>query len=177
MKLERILKSDRYLQYLMSIHYSNPKGFVGRQLHYKITYGDQIYGCICAGSASRYLPGRNEFLGVCLEAIQKIINNTFFHLRGPPYPERNFASKVIREFREVSAADWQKEYGDKVLGFESLVEIPRTGECYKRDGWSLVGCTSGFTCKRESGLGTDSYSGKRVWGIGERKLVFCYKND
>lgn len=63
------------------------------------------------------------------------------------------------------------------MGFESLVELPRTGECYKRDGWTLVGQTIGYTCKRVAGKGTDNWSGKRVWDTKNLrpKLVFCRK--
>jgi hypothetical protein len=55
------------------------------------------------------------------------------------------------------------KYGDVPIGFESLVELPRSGEVYKRDGWTEVGVTKGQTCKRIAGKGTDSWTGRRVW--------------
>ena len=73
--------------------------------------------------------------------------------------------------------DWESKYGDKVIGFETLVELPRTGELYLRAGWSEVGITKGYTCKRVAGKGTDSWSGKRVWDTKKLrpKRVFCKK--
>lgn len=55
--------------------------------------------------------------------------------------------------------------GDYVLAFETLVELPRTGELYKRSGFVETGITKGFTCKRTAGFGTDSRTGKRTWDI------------
>lgn len=60
-ELKREKKSDKDVQYLMSIHYSHPKGFVGRQLIYKIFDDNEFVGVIVGGSATLHLPGRNEF--------------------------------------------------------------------------------------------------------------------
>lgn len=145
----------------MAAHYSQPKGFVGRQLIYKIQCDGEVYGAISAGSATRFLPGRDNFFGEY--QLEKIINNTFYHLVGPPYPIRNFATEVIKQWRIVTVEDWRNQYCNKVIGFETLVELPRTGELYKRDGWIEVGLTKGYTCKRVAGKSTDSWTGKRVW--------------
>jgi hypothetical protein len=72
-------------------------------------------------------------------------------------------SRVLEMFRAQIAADWAAKYNNTVIGFESLVELPRTGEAYKRDGWIEVGVTKGQTCKRVAGKGTDSWTGRRVW--------------
>jgi len=71
-------------------------------------------------------------------------------------------------------SDWLTYYGDEVLGWETLVEPPRTGILYTRDGWTRVGVTKGYTCKRLAGKGTDSWSGRRVWDTKNirPKLVF-----
>lgn len=68
-------------------------------------------------------------------------------------------------------------YNDEPIGFESLVELPRTGECYRRAGWQKVGITKGYTCKRIGGKSTDSWTGRRIWNKNELrpKLVYCYK--
>jgi hypothetical protein len=78
-------------------------------------------------------------------------------------------------FRERIAVDWPAKYGTPLLGFESLVELPRTGEMYLRDGWQEVGTTKGQTCKRIAGKGTDKWPGKRVWNTTELrpKRVLC----
>ncbi len=165
----------------MSVHYSQPKGFVGRNICYLILFADKHYGSIVGGSATLYLPNRNEYFGIDSSSLNNIINNIFYHIEhiGGKYPCRNFAIQILKSFREKIALDWKNKYGDEVFGFESLVELPRTGEVYKRDKWDLIGQTIGYTCKRVGGSGTDSWSGKRVWNTKELKpkLVFVKKME
>lgn len=160
----------------MARHYSQPKGFVGRNICYEVCWGDKTYGHIVGGSATRHLPGRDEFLTVhAKDVLNQIVNNIFFHLEPQPdYPKRNFTTLVVKAFETRVQLDWQQKYGDVVLALETLVELPRTGECYRRAGWTQVGQTKGFTCKRVAGKGTDSWGGKRVWDTENLrpKLVF-----
>lgn len=148
----------------MADHYSKPKGFVGRQLIYKVNFEGQCYGAIAAGSATRHLPGREEFFPL-EPPLNNLVNNTFFHVfpAGGNYPFRNFTSATVAAWRKRVVLDWEDEYGDSVMGWETLVELPRTGELYRRDGWTEVGQTKGYTCKRVAGESTDSWTGKRVW--------------
>jgi hypothetical protein len=182
-ELIRVRRTHPTLLEMMPRHYSAPKGFVGRNLCYLIEWAPsdlaqerRIYGAIVGGSATRFLPGRVEFFGGKVPPLNSIINNTFFHAepgtRG--YPCRNFVPQVIALWRARMLIDWPAAYGDAVAGFETLVELPRTGECYRRDGWALTGQTKGFTCKRVAGKGSDSWTGKRVWDtVNLRpKLVF-----
>ena len=172
-------RTDPSLLSLMDCHYSHPRGFVGRSICYAVLVDGWYYGHIVAGSACRHLPGRHEFLGTSDGSLNSIISNIFFSVsRGPSgYPMRNFTTAVVKEFVARSIGDWKTKYGDDVVGFETLVELPRTGELYKRAGWSVVGQTVGYTCKRIGGSGTDSWSGKRVWDTTNLrpKLVLCYK--
>lgn len=163
-ELRRISKADEDLKGWMAEHYSAPKGFVGRQLIYKVSCGAEVFGAIVAGSATRFLPGREDFFE-CDLPLNYIVNNTFFHIAPGEsgYPLRNFSSTVVAEWRNRVAEDWAAQYGDPVFGWEALVELPRTGEVYRRDGWTEVGATKGYTCKRTGGRGTDSWTGKRVW--------------
>lgn len=167
-RLSRIKRNDSLILPLMAVHYSQPKGFVGRNICYAISYEDKTYGAIVGGSTPKYLPGRDYDL-----PLNWICNNIFFHIEGP-YPVRNFAQKVLREYRLRIEDDWYDMYEDIIFRHESLVELPRTGEVYKRDGWTNIGTTKGYTCKREGGYGTDSWSGKRVWNTTNLrpKLVF-----
>lgn len=175
LKLAVVKKTNHILQSLMAVHYSAPKGFVGRSICYLVYYNDVCYGAIVGGSACRFLPGRDEFFGG--RKIQEIINNIFFHVepKDGKYPIRNFSQKVIALWRDIVKKDWLDKYKTPIVGFETLVELPRTGEVYRRDGWTEVGTTKGFTCKRIAGKGTDSWSGKRIWDTENLrpKLVFC----
>jgi hypothetical protein len=157
--LTRTKRTDPRLLACMAVHYSQPKGFVGRNLCYAVEYDGKYYGHIVGGSATRFLPGRSERLPV---PLNNVVNNIFFHVEGP-YPIRNFGTAVLKLFRQTVAQDWPAQYGDPVLGWESLVELPRTGEVYRRDGWIEVGTTKGYTCKRVAGASSDTWTGKRVW--------------
>ena len=160
--------TEERLRLDMSRHYSAPGGFVGRSLCFGIFYNQIRYGSIVAGSALMHLPGRDVFFnlnGNKVNDIQCIINCTFFHIEkvDNTYPVRNFGQKILKEWRRLSVILWSLRYGDKPIGFETLIELPRTGEVFRRDGWRLIGETRGFTCKRAGGKGTDSYGGRRVW--------------
>ena len=175
-ELRKAKKSDEDVQYLMSIHYSHPKGFMGRQLIYKIFDDDEFVGVIVGGSATLHLPNRNEFFGDKYY-INGIINNNFFHLIDN-HGDKNLGTKVLAKWRKQVVKDWEERYKDKVIGFESLVELPRSGAMYKADNWTLVGQTKGFTCRRMSGTEKGKFTGgKRVWNTNpdelKPKLVFC----
>lgn len=183
LKLELIKRTDPRILNNMLVHYTKPKGFVGRNICYVILFNNIFYGTIVGGSSTLHLPGRDEYFNLTKENkksyLNNIINNIFFHIEkvNNKYPIRCFSTKIIKLFRETISLDWENKYGDKVIGFETLVEIPRTGECYRKDDWVFVGQTKGFTCKRIAGNGTDNWSGKRIWDTNNLrpKLVFVKK--
>ena len=184
-KLEITKKSDQKLLDLMKIHYSKPKGFVGRSICYAVFYEDIYYGYIVGGSSTMHLAGRDSFFSLTednkLKTLNKIVNNIFYHIekQNNKYPTRNFTTKVLKAFRYEIVNDWKEKYNDEVIGFESLVEIPRKGDLYLKDKWILVGQTKGYTCKRTKGKGTDNWSGKRIWDTKNLrpKKVFCKWNE
>ena len=185
-KLVRIKRTDSRLLKDMAVHYSHPKGFVGRNICYAVVVNAVYCGAIVGGSATLHLVGRDAYFKLTRATkriyLNNIVNNIFFHIeprKGSRYPVRNIGQTVLKLFREIIQRDWQEKCGDKVIGFESLVELPRTGEVYKRDGWIEVGITKGYTCKRVAGKGTDSWSGKRVWDVKNLrpKRVFVKRVD
>lgn len=177
MELVVVKRTSPQLLEEMKRHYSRPKGFVGRNICYAIIVDGYCYGHIVAGSATRFLPGRDTFLDMeCLKNLNKIANNIFYHIepKNGEYPERNFTTKVLKAFEKKIIEDWKQKYGDDLVALETLIELPRTGECYRRAGWIKVGQTIGYTCKRIAGKGTDNWTGKRVWDTKNLrpKLVF-----
>lgn len=182
-KLYRVQNSHVILRRYMSHHYSQPLGFVGRNICYLVFFNAICYGAMVAGSATLHLPGRDEFFCITKDllikpfALGRIINNVFCHFeRRGKYPTRNFTINALQLFRQRSAYDWSHAYKENVIGFETLVELPRVGTMYIRDKWKLVGETKGFTCKRTAGVGTDDWSGKRVWNSNQElrpKHVFA----
>lgn len=95
-ELHRTTKSDAQLKSWMAVHYSQPKGFVGRQLIYKVIHDGVTYGAIVAGSTPKHLPGRAEFYGRDV-GLNNIVNNTFFHIekQNGTYPLRNFLPSIL----------------------------------------------------------------------------------
>ena len=177
-RLISISKTDKLLQKSMKKHYTKPKGFVGRSICYAIYFDKTMYGHILGGSSTLYLKGRNEFFKINKTKLNNIVNNIFYHIEkvNNRYPLRNFTTKVLRAWRDQISIDWQQKYGDEVIGFESLIEPPRTAELYKKDKWTLVGKTIGYTCKRVSGKEKGLFkTGKRIWNTKDLrpKLIFC----
>lgn len=176
---ELIKRTDKRMTDLMAIHYSQPKGFVGRNLCYAIYFDSVCYGTIAGGSCCLHLPNRNEFFGITKKDYNSIINNIFYHVekQNGVYPCRWFTAKVLLEWEKRIIIDWEAKYGNKVIGIETLIELPRSGETYKKAGYSLIGQTEGYTCKRIAGKGTDGWTGKRIWDTKHLrpKLVFAKK--
>lgn len=175
-------RTDVQLLKRMSTHYSRPKGFVGRNICYAVLYDSIYFGHIVGGSATMHLPNRHTFLGTTKLELNNIVNNIFFNVSPPntKYPIRNFTTAVVKLFVETIKVDWEEKYGDVVLGFETLVEKPRTGELYTRAGWTKVGETIGYTCKRIGGTDPhEKFTGKRIWIKDPNKLrpkvVLCLK--
>ena len=165
-------RTDARLLARMETHYSQPKGFVGRNICLAIYCDSAYYGHIVFGSATRFLPGRNEALGIDIGGINSVANNIFYNVSKVDgrYPLRNFTSKVLQAACEFMKTAWQEKYGNSLVGFETLVELPRTGELYLKAGWQVTGQTIGYTCKRVAGKGTDDWSGKRVWNTDKESL-------
>lgn len=180
LQLKEVPNSNTFLWTDMWEHYSQPNGFVGRNICYLI-YNDGVrYGSIVGGSATLFLPGRQNFYlrrGIQAIQLEEVINNTFFHIQkvDGKYPTHNFVPKVLAAWRMAITRRWIEKYGNFVIGFEALVELPRSGECYLRDKWIAVGETKGYTCKRLPGKGSDNWTGRRKWNTTEvaPKLVFC----
>src|SRR5574343_1300963 len=104
-RLEITKRTDKRLLERMEYHYSKPKGFVGRNICYSVLFDDAYYGHIVAGSATRFLPGRNEFFDMGLENLNNVINNIFFNVAkvDQKYPIRNFTSEVVKTFCVISS--------------------------------------------------------------------------
>lgn len=171
-RLEVTKRTDPRLLDRMAIHYSNPKGFVGRNICLAVYWRDTYYGHIVFGSATRFLPGRNEHLSIGLKNLNTVAGNIFYNISkiSSKYPTRNFTSRVLLQAEVEVRALWKSKYGDALIGFETLVELPRTGDLYLKAGWTLVGQTIGYTCKRTGGRGSDNWSGKRVWNTDPATL-------
>ena len=170
--LEKTTKNDPRLLDLMNIHYSRPKGFVGRCLCYAVLFNKDYYGYIVGGSAILLSKCRDQFFDIKARSeLRHYINNIFYHVSpiNGKYPCRNFTSKVVEEWEKVVQQDWLIRYGDEVKGFETLVEPPRSGDLYKKVGYRLIGQTVGYRLRRPKG--------KKIYDTSDLypKLIFCKK--
>jgi hypothetical protein len=185
MHLTEVKRTHPALLEFMARHYSKPRGFVGRSIAFLIYERSIIVGAVVAGSATLHLAGRDQFFGVPKSKAERkailrnIVNNVFFRIEKDlfPYkPPRNYFRKALLLFERTIERRWEEKYGDPVLGIESLIELPRTGVGYTRAGYTEVGQTVGYTCKRESHLthvgkgNRDSWTGVRVWNTDPKSL-------
>jgi len=163
--------SDTLLVRMMKDHYSKPRGFMMRTLVYEVSVADNVYGYIVAGRATRNLPQRDEYLGISSkEDLDNIVNNVFYHIEKVDgrYPMHDFTTKVLIKWMDRVKIDWFERYGDPVLGFETLIEPPRTGDLYIKAGWvTAEEMTKGYTCKTDHG--------KKVWAEGTQKYVLYFQ--
>jgi len=117
LELKITKRTDENLLARMETHYSQPKGFVGRSICYAVFYNSRYYGHIIAGSATRFLPGRNEFLGISLDTLNLAINNIFFNVSpvDNKYPIRNFTTEVVKLFVRTARIDWKIKYENSYI--------------------------------------------------------------
>jgi len=150
-------------------HYVHNRRSVGRQLHYLILEGGDVIGIISGASAVWACSARDGFFQIDfrnrIEKIAGIINNVLFRLERN---ERNLASRVLKLWRERVVSDWFDKYGIRAIGFETFVQPPLRGTCYKADNWTEVGRTYG-SAKRCRGIRRKPSFREKT----EPKLVFC----
>lgn len=97
-RLEKIKRTDPRLLADMAVHYSQPKGFVGRNICYAVMVDDVYYGGIVGGSATLHLVGRDDFFKNV--KLTEIVNNIFFHIerRGGAVPYSQYGAKNFGAF-------------------------------------------------------------------------------
>ncbi len=176
LELVETKKSHAELIACMRVHYTQPKGLIGRSICYAIYYDKKYYGHIVMGSATMHLPHERASSN-----LNEILCNTFFHLRRPAegYPCRNITSKILLAFERQAIIDWYVRYGDIPRAIETLVQPPRTGEAYLRVGYSQVGMTKGFTCERVKDETNKKWGTTKKWDYSnpQPKLVFEKRID
>jgi len=60
--LQIVKRTDARILENMKNHYSQPKGFVGRNICYAILWNNKYYGSIVGGSATLHLPNREMLI-------------------------------------------------------------------------------------------------------------------
>ena len=165
-ELERVKQTDSKAREYITNHYTNPRGFIGRNTTHLIKVDGNVCGVIVSGSTSLHLVGRSEFFGKDCN-IQDIINNRLFRLENN-IP--NLGTQVLKLWRKVVVEEWKIKYDCTPIGFETLVKPPLTGSVYRADNWFFGGITKGYTATKFGHSNKD-----KLWIKTEPRLVFFRK--
>lgn len=161
-------------------HYTRSRGAIGRQLHYLVRLDGRVLGIVAAGEPMFRCRPRDRWLrrtfcddSLCADGAPPprwLVACAAFRVENAPH---GLATAVLALWRLAVAADWRDKYGDDVRAFETTVGPPRSGACFRHDGWQKVGYTTGRGARRPDGHGHAA----RVWiDTGERKMVLVRKN-
>lgn len=155
LSLERVSPSARAYAAFWARHYPGSKGAIGRQLHYLVWLDGRLLGIIAAGEAMFRCAPRDRALGLKLGDGEPppggLVACSAFRVEDAPH---GVPSQVLALWRARAAADWCSAYGSAVRWWETLVEPPRIGTCFVRDGWRrLARRTAGVGARRPDGHG------------------------
>jgi len=167
LKLLKVRKSHPLFVKWYIEHYPKSKGIVGRQLNYLIYYNGKPVGIISAVSPPLNYKKFREYFNV--KDDLEFVNNGVFRI--VKSPKKNFATQVLKRFRLIIKKDYEKKYGNILLGIITFVEKPRNGGIYLADNWEKIGETQGVEVRRRG----DSWINKTYTKTGNKKLIFGYK--
>jgi len=165
LSLARCKKSNETFGKLYFAHYPGSKGIPGRSLCYLIQYKNSIAGIIGFNSPPKNYGIFNTYFGGKNKENNFLINNVFRLINN----EKNLATRVMKLARKTIKEDYEKKYGDILLGIVTFVEPPRTGALYKADNWDYLGYSAGKEMKR------DSDTWEKIFTEGSKKLIFGYR--
>ena len=148
-------------------HYPKSKGIVGRQLNYLIYYESMPVGIISAVSPPLNYRKFRKYFGI--ENDLEFMNNGIFRIVHSP--KKNFATQVLKSFRNAIKKDYENKYGNQLLGIVTFVEKPRNGGIYKADNWDMIGETQGIEVRRRG----EDWLSKTYTKTDNKKLIFAYK--
>jgi len=166
-KLLKVKKSHPLFVKWYIEHYPKSKGIVGRQLNYLIYFEGKPVGIISAVSPPLNYKLFREYFAV-KDDLQFVNNGVFRVVKSP---KKNFASQVLKVFRNQIKKDYTLAYGDELKGIITFVEKPRNGGIYLADNWKLLGETQGVEVRRRG----QDWINKSYTKTGNKKLIFVFK--
>jgi hypothetical protein len=173
-KLIKVQKSNKLFIKWYIEHYPKSKGIVGRQLNYIIYFAGKPVGIISATSPplnyklfNKYFDKQENISNG--DFAKTFVNNGIFRIVNSP--KKNFATQVLKLFRNTIKKDYKKVYGDDLQGIITFVEKPRNGGIYKADNWDLIGETQGTEVRRRG----ENWLSKSYTKTDNRKLIFGFK--
>ncbi len=136
-------------------HYLGYQRLAGAQLRYLIRHDGGLLGAMGWGASAWSVRPRDQWIGWGRAArernLGKVLNNSRF-LVLPWVRIRNLASRVLSMSVRQVAADYERDYGQRLCLLESFVETGRfQGTCYRAANWHYVGQTRGRgKCDRQN---------------------------
>jgi hypothetical protein len=164
LNIEPTKKGDKTFCSIFLQHYPQSKGILGRQFNYFIKDSGEIIGIIGFTSPPRHYKLFDNVFGLDMEK-HYLNNNVFCIIKNGVYQ----ASQILALALKTVKKDYEKKWSDKIHGFVTFVEPPRTGIVYKASGWEYLGMTQGLKATKRSDL--DTWTNKD-WGKGTKKHIF-----
>ena len=99
LRLVQCVKEDSEFAYFYTTHYPSSKGIIGRQLNYKIYYGNEFIGIIGANSPPGNQYGYkkfNEYFNITIKEYNTFLNNNVYRITSS---KKNRGTKVLKLFR------------------------------------------------------------------------------
>ncbi len=102
-----------------------------------------------------------------------MISNGLFRMLVPTreYPCVDFTTAILEVCERALPKDWKGKYPGvgRIIALETLVQLPRLGRLYVKNGWRLLTLTKGVELRRSSAVGPQEVSSGEGWGGGVRR--------
>ena len=155
-------------------HYLGFKRFAGRGLRYVAEWGGRWLALAGWQAGALKCRPRDRWIGwrrkEMFGRLHLLANNTRFVVLGERGVFANLASWMMSAMLRRLSADWQRQYGHRLLVVESFVDPARfAGTMYEAANWSYVGNSKGYA--RCNGHYTDPH------GKPKRLYVCALRRD
>jgi len=138
----------RWLELMRAHHYLGFKKSAGKRILYVATINDEWVALLSWAAAALHVKCRDQWIGwdkaVKRLRLKQVTGNTRF-LMLPGRSVKNLASRILALNLQRLCNDWRSVHGYEILLAETFVDPERfRGTCYLAQGWTPLGCTSGF---------------------------------
>lgn len=147
-RLAKRREEKRFERLVRREHYLKNMDLVGRRLLYVAEYRGKWLALLTWSTPALHVKARDAWIGWSEEQRRKrlrlVVNNSrYVILIGQRYP--NLATRVMGLCLQRVAADWEKQFGYRLLAAESFVDGQLfRGTCYRASNWTRLGETQGF---------------------------------
>lgn len=147
-RLAKRKEEKRFERVMRREHYLKNMDLVGHRLLYVAEYKGKWLALLTWSTPALHVKARDTWIGWSEEQRRKrlrlVVNNSRYVILGAErYP--NLATRVMGLCLQRVAADWEKQFGHRLLVAESFVDGQLfRGTCYRASNWTRLGETQGF---------------------------------